>query len=120
MGSGDVQYGVKPCVVCGCPFVPVSSNSKACGPDCKAVLLKASTARAYEKVNKMRVLARVAPPDLPRCLSDRPADMDDPVKYEHDEWNLGQVRKHYNMDRHEPAKHRARSLGEAEALQRRE
>jgi hypothetical protein len=118
---GKVQfYNDRPCVNCGTSFTPKSSNNKACGPECKAALLKAVQARTKAKLEQERAKSRIVPPAPPQGLAERPADMDDPVKYERDEWSEAQVRKHFHLDGREPAKHRARSLGEAEALQRRE
>lgn len=63
---------------------------------------------------------RIVPPAPPQGLAERPADMDAPVKYEKNEWSMEQARKHYQLDGREPAKYRARSLGEAEAMARRD
>lgn len=116
---GKVQfYSDRPCVVCGAMFSPKSSNNKACGPQCKEVLFNAAKARTKEKLDRERELAKIVPPAPPQSLSERPADMDDPVLCEKDEWTEAQVRKHYHLDGREPAKYRAKSLAESEALLR--
>lgn len=103
------------CVVCGDHFVPEHANSTVCDKTCKTELIRRNSENARLRRKEAALLA----PPIPSELKKRPADMDDVVRVERDEWSLHQVRKHFHLDGREPAKYRAKSLAECEAVQSR-
>ena len=78
--------------------------------------------RRKEDLLKVQHIAgedKIVPPAPTGSLAEVPADIDDVVKIEKDEWTIQKVRKHFHLDEREPAKYVAKSLAECEALNRR-